>query len=256
MSIRIYGNLSGEISNVKSNLSGEISNPKSNLSGSLSHSVLEVPATDYSELTGTPDLSIYALNEDLESFKSTYNSSLNVWNTHVTDLKRTDIELQTALENKSDTGHDHYAKIGVVEYNIQGAFDLLRKAAVTELQVNQLILKNAALKDHEHEGYLTEHQDISGKADITYVDNAILERAALKDHEHEEYALKTELPSIEGLASTSYVDNAIKDHEHEEYLTEHQDISGKADITYVDNAINNALGIIEDQLDEIIGEEV
>ena len=53
----------------------------------------------------------------------------------------------------------------------------------------------------EAKGYLTEHQDISGKAD--------------KEHEHSQYL--TEHQSLEHLAQ--------KDHTHDNYLTEHQDIS-------------------------------
>ena len=44
-------------------------------------------------------------------------------------------------------------------------------------------------------GYLTEHQDLSGKAD--------------KVHTHPSYALKTEIPSVDGLATEKYVDDAI-----------------------------------------------
>lgn len=44
-------------------------------------------------------------------------------------------------------------------------------------------------------GYLTQHQDLSGKAD--------------REHTHPSYALKTEIPSTEGLATEKYVDDAI-----------------------------------------------
>ena len=64
---------------------------------------------------------------------------------------------------------------------------------VDEYIVKEL-LKKADI-EHKHSEYLTEHQDLSGKAD--------------KDHVHASYALKEEIPSIEGLASKEYVDNAV-----------------------------------------------
>ena len=113
--------------------------------------------------------------------------------------------------------------------------------------------------EHVHAQYLTEHQDISHLAD--------------KEHTHA-YNDLTDLPtipSIDGLATETYVDDAIakvqleqvdlspyaktedvntaldgkanKEHEHDNYLTEHQNISHlatkdevnvKADKTYVD----------------------
>lgn len=59
--------------------------------------------------------------------------------------------------------------------------------------------KEGAANKYQPKGnYLTQHQDISGKAD------------------------KSEIPSLEGYATESWVEN-------QNYLTEHQDISGKVD---------------------------
>lgn len=83
-----------------------------------------------------------------------------------------------------------------------------------------------APKNHTHDQYLTEHQDISGKQDKT--DNTLATTAktivgainellnkfanyALSNHNHDN-------------------DYAAKNHSHSEYLTQHQDISGKQDV--------------------------
>lgn len=118
--------------------------------------------------------------------------------------------------------------------------------------------------------------DYYNKEDV----NGLLAGKADSEHVHDQYALQSDIPSIEGLATEEYVNEkfdsidipevdlsglatkedlngkADSEHVHDQYLTEHQDISGKADITYVDNAINTALNGIESQLDQIIGEEV
>ena len=106
-------------------------------------------------------------------------------------------EVDGLLENKADVEHDHIVKSGLLRLNTQEAFDFLKGGMYTDAEINQLIVKYAAPikhnhddryansvvlaakfgekanKEHTHEEYLTEHQDISGKADITYVDNAI-----------------------------------------------------------------------------------
>lgn len=79
--------------------------------------------------------------------------------------------------------------------------------------------------------YLTEHQDISGKANVgdSYT-KAESDAKYLTEHQSlADYAKKSELP-------TAYDDTAIKGRvatleaiDHSQYLTEHQDISGKVD---------------------------
>ena len=65
------------------------------------------------------------------------------------------------------------------------------------------------------QGYLTEHQDISGKLDKT--------EAAETYQPKGNYATRDEIPSLVGYATESWV-------EGKGYLTEHQDISGKQDV--------------------------
>lgn len=79
--------------------------------------------------------------------------------------------------------------------------------------------------------YLTEHQDISGKANVgdSYT-KAESDAKYLTEHQSlADYAKKSEIP-------TAYDDSALKGRvatleaiDHSQYLTEHQDISGKVD---------------------------
>ena len=66
-------------------------------------------------------------------------------------------------------------------------------------------------------GYLTQHIDISGKADKNHTHSEYL----TSHQDLSAYAKKSEIPDISGKAD--------KNHTHSEYLTAHQDISGKAD---------------------------
>ena len=89
------------------------------------------------------------------------------------------------------------------------------------------------------QGYIT---NVDGKADVEHSHKEYLTAEALVGYSkfsgsYNDLSDKPVIPSIEGLATTEYVDNAVsvienkadKDHKHDEYLTEHQDISGKAD---------------------------
>ena len=72
-------------------------------------------------------------------------------------------EVDGLLENKSDVDHTH-------DNYVTNTTHTALKLRVASLE--NKIDKKADI-EHTHEEYLTEHQDISGKADITYVDNAI-----------------------------------------------------------------------------------
>ena len=89
----------------------------------------------------------------------------------------------------------------------------------------------------EGKGYLTEHQDISGKLDKT--------EAAETYQVKGNYATKDEIPSLDGYATEEWV-------EGKHYLTEHQDISGKQDVitdleTIREGAAKGATAIQEHQ---------
>ena len=83
-------------------------------------------------------------------------------------------------------------------------------------------------------GFLTSHQDVSGKADKTYVD-AELAKKANESHAHSYNDLtdKPSIPSIDGLATKEELTEGLAtkanvSHTHDQYLTEHQDLSDYA----------------------------
>ena len=82
----------------------------------------------------------------------------------------------------------------------------------------------------QSQGYLTEHQDLSSyalKSEIPSLDGYATEqwvegKGYLTEHQDlSDYALKTEIPSLDGYATEQWV-------EGKGYLTEHQDLSGYA----------------------------
>ena len=84
-------------------------------------------------------------------------------------------------------------------------------------------------------GFLTEHQNISSKADKTYVDKQLATKSNT-DHTHSynDLADKPTIPSTTNLATKKELTDGLatksdKVHTHDQYLTEHQDISMKAD---------------------------
>ena len=112
-------------------------------------------------------------------------------------------------------------------------------------------------------GYLTEHQNISGKADKSYV-NTELAKKSDKTHTHSYNDLsdKPAIPSINGLATKKELTDGLatksdKTHTHDQYLTEHQDISGKAnksDIPTKTSQLTNDSGFITKVPSEYITE--
>ena len=115
----------------------------------------------------------------------------------------------------------------------------------------------------ESKGYLTEHQNISGKADKSYV-NTELAKKSDKTHTHSYNDLsdKPAIPSIDGLATKKELTDGLakksdKTHTHDQYLTEHQDISGKAnksDIPTKTSQLTNDSGFITKVPSEYITE--
>ena len=179
--------------------------------------------------------------------------------------KTTETQVNTLINNYAapiEHVHDQYA----LQSDIPSIDGLATEEYVNEkvdsIDIPEVDLSGLATKEelngkadseHVHDQYLTEHQS--------------LDHLALKDHTHEEYLTEhqdlSHLATKEELNG-----KADSDHTHDQYLTEHQDLShlatkeeltsidGLASTTYVDNAINTALNGIESQLDQIIGEEV
>ena len=129
-------------------------------------------------------------------------------------------------------------------------------------------------------GYLTEHQNISGKADKSYVDTELAKKSdKTHAHSYNDLSDKPVIPSINGLATKKELTDGLatksdKTHTHDQYLTEHQDISGKADKSEIptktsqltndsgyltsipseyvtDDELNNALAVLIARIEEL-----
>ncbi len=134
--------------------------------------------------------------------------------------------------------------------------DLTSYAKKTDLPTKTSELTNDS-------GFITEHQDISGKADKSYV-NTELAKKSDKTHTHSYNDLsdKPAIPSIDGLATKKELTDGLakksdKTHTHDQYLTEHQDISGKAnksDIPTKTSQLTNDSGFITKVPSEYITE--
>lgn len=136
-----------------------------------------------------------------------------------------------------------------------------------DFDINDYLLKSDAASTYQPKGnYLTEHQDLSEYAKTSeleeaikdfatksYVDEAVagvdvteqLVNYATKEYVGQEIA-KIEIPSIEGLASEEYVDDAIEGlsavyQPKGNYLTEHQSLADYAKSADVTEEISEAV---------------
>lgn len=93
-------------------------------------------------------------------------------------------------------------------------------------------------------GYLTSHQDISGKADKSYVDTELAKKSNTSHtHSYNDLTDKPTIPSTTTLATKTELTNGLatkadKVHTHDQYLTEHQDISNLATKTELNSKAN------------------
>ena len=118
-------------------------------------------------------------------------------------------------------------------------------------------------------GFLTQHQDISGlatKLEVQAVEDKIpsLDNYATKDElfskDYNDLTNKPTIPSVEGLASTQYVDNKVSEIvvpslegyateqwvENKNYLTQHQSLADYSTTTQVQSMIDTAIAGITD----------
>ena len=83
-------------------------------------------------------------------------------------------------------------------------------------------------------GFITEHQNISGKADKSYVDTELAKKSdKTHAHSYNDLSDKPAIPSVDGLATKKELTDGLatksdKTHTHDQYLTEHQDLSDYA----------------------------
>ena len=217
-----------------------------------------------SDIENMPD---YALKTDIPTVP-TKTSELTNDSGFITAIPTeyiTESELNTELSNKANVSDipslDGYATETFVTNKIAeaslsgGEVDLSGYATKDELEtkadISSIPTKTSQLTNDsgfitsvpseyiteselDAKGYLTEHQDITGKADKTYVDTELAKKANVSHtHSYNDLTDKPVIPSVDNLATKEELTNGLAtkanvSHTHDQYLTEHQDLSDYA----------------------------
>ena len=190
-----------------------------------------------SELIDTVDLTGYATKDDLNT-----KADKSAIPTVDVDKSYVDTQLATKANKSEIPSLDGYATEPYVTNKIAeaslsgGEVDLSGLATKDELatKADKTAIPTKTSQLTNDSGFLTEHQNISSKADKTYVDNQLATKSNT-DHTHSYNDLtdKPTIPSTTNLATKTELTNGLatksdKVHTHDQYLTEHQDLSDYA----------------------------
>ena len=197
--------------------------------------------SDLKELTTVSNSDVLLVETNTETSKVTKENLLK--------------EVNEQLNTKSNVNHTHDEYITDGELNARGLATetfVTNKIAEASLSGGEVDLSGLATKDElatkadknaiptktsqltNDSGFLTSHQDISGKADKTYVDNQLSTKSNTNHtHSYNNLTDKPTIPSTTNLATKTELTNGLaskadKVHTHDQYLTEHQDISNLA----------------------------
>ena len=181
------------------------------------------------------------------TFDGNYNSLTNKPTIPTVDVNKNYVDTQLAKKaNTSDipslNGYatETYVQNKIAEASLSGGeVDLSGYATKDDLntKADKSTIPTKVSQLTNDKGYLTSHQDISGKADKTYVDTELDKKANTSHtHSYDDLTNKPTIPSTTNLATKTELKNGLgtkadKVHTHDQYLTEHQDISMKADKT-------------------------
>ena len=179
------------------------------------------------------------------TFDGNYNSLTNKPTIPTVDVNKNYVDTQLAKKaNTSDipslNGYatETYVQNKIAEASLSGGeVDLSGYATKDELntKADKSTIPTKVSQLTNDKGYLTSHQDISGKADKAYVDTELAKKANTSHtHSYDDLTNKPTIPSTTNLATKTELKNGLgtkadKVHTHDQYLTEHQDISMKAD---------------------------
>ena len=191
------------------------------------------------------------------TFDGNYNSLTNKPTIPTVDVNKNYVDTQLATKaNKSDipslTGYatETYVQNKIAEASLSGGeVDLSGYATKDDLntKADKSAIPTKVSQLTNDKGYLTSHQDISGKVDKTYVDTELAKKANTSHtHSYNNLTDKPTIPSTTNLATKSELKNGLgtkadKVHTHDQYLTEHQDISMKADKTELHSHSNKTV---------------
>ena len=191
------------------------------------------------------------------TFDGNYNSLTNKPTIPTVDVNKNYVDTQLAKKaNTSDipslNGYatETYVQNKIAEASLSGGeVDLSGYATKDELstKADKSTIPTKVSQLTNDKGYLTSHQDISGKADKTYVDTELAKKANTSHtHSYDDLTNKPTIPSTTNLATKTELKNGLekkadKVHTHDQYLTEHQDISMKADKTELHSHSNKTV---------------
>ena len=196
------------------------------------------------------------------NFDGNYNSLTNKPTIPTVDVNKNYVDTQLATKaNKSEIpslegyATETYVQNKIAEASLSGGeIDLSGYATKDELttkaDISSIPTKTSQLTNDSGfitsvpseyiteselnaKGYLTEHQDISGKADKTYVDTELAKKANVSHtHSYNDLTDKPVIPSVDNLATKEELTNGLAtkadvSHTHDEYLTS-QDLSDYA----------------------------
>ena len=191
------------------------------------------------------------------TFDGNYNSLTNKPTIPTVDVNKNYVDTQLAKKaNKSDipslNGYatETYVQNKIAEASLSGGeVDLSGYATKDDLntKADKSTIPTKVSQLTNDKGYLTSHQDISGKADKTYMDTELAKKANTSHtHSYDDLTNKPTIPSTTNLATKTELTNGLatkadKVHTHDQYLTEHQDISMKADKTELHSHSNKTV---------------
>ena len=191
------------------------------------------------------------------TFDGNYNSLTNKPTIPTVDVNKSYVDTQLAKKaNTSDipslNGYatETYVQNKIAEASLSGGeVDLSGYATKDDLntKADKSAIPTKVSQLTNDKGYLTSHQNISGKADKTYVDTELSKKANTSHtHSYDDLTDKPTIPSTTNLATKTELTNGLatkadKVHTHDQYLTEHQDISMKADKTELHNHSNKTV---------------
>ena len=191
------------------------------------------------------------------TFDGNYNSLTNKPTIPTVDVNKNYVDTQLATKaNKSDipslNGYatETYVQNKIAEASLSGGeVDLSGYATKDDLntKADKSAIPTKVSQLTNDKGYLTSHQNISGKADKTYVDTELAKKSNTSHtHSYDDLTDKPTIPSTTNLATKTELTNGLatkadKVHTHDQYLTEHQDISMKADKTELHSHSNKTV---------------
>ena len=225
-------------------LSGYVTDDELNLSLATKANKSELHThTNKTVLDGITSTKVTEWNNK-SNFDGNYNSLTNKPTIPTVDVNKNYVDTQLATKaNKSEipslNGYatETYVQNKIAEASLSGGeVDLSGYATKDDLntKADKSTIPTKVSQLTNDKGYLTSHQDISGKADKVYVDTELSKKANTSHtHSYNDLTDKPTIPNTSNLATKTELTNGLatkadKIHTHDQYLTEHQDLSDYA----------------------------